>query len=90
MLATVAVVTAALGLGLPVGDSLLRGGVRAAPAPDLVSALRLSGPALHPAGTPARQPETVPPGADLHADPTLVRFPLDDAGLVLPPPRGGR
>lgn len=85
-LASVVVAVVVLGLGLPLADSLLRAGPAATPAPALVAALRLSGPALHPAGTPARQPETVAPGVDLHAGPGLVPFPLDDSGLLLPVP----
>ena len=75
-----------LALCLPaVGSAWLARGVD--PNPALISALRLSGPALHPAGTPGRQPETVAPGVDLHTDPTLVRFPMDDGGLLLPAAR---
>ena len=88
-------VVAALGLGLPLADSLLRAGPELTPAPGLVDALALSGPALHPAGTPARHPETVPPGVDLHSSPGLGLFPLDDSELLfgrppLPTPKGER
>ena len=96
-LSLAALVVAVLGLGLPIADALLRSGSTVGPAPSLVEALRLTGPALHPAGTPARQPETLPPGADLHSTPGLVAFPLDDADLLLgtavpagPPPDGSR
>jgi hypothetical protein len=83
-LSITALVVAALASGAPIADSLLRADSPGSPAPSLVEALRLSGPALHPAGTPDRQPETLAPGADLHISPGLVAFPLDDSGLLLP------
>lgn len=83
----IALVCAGLGgLVAPLAISPLFKGAVHGPAPGLIRALRLSGPAIVPAGTRARQPETVPPGVDLHASPGLCPFPLDDAALLLPEP----
>jgi len=54
--------------------------------PALIHALRLTGPAIVPAGRPVRHPEMNQPGIDLHFDPALVRVPPDNADLLLPGP----
>ncbi|MBW1878995.1 MAG: hypothetical protein JRI25_16865 [Deltaproteobacteria bacterium] len=54
--------------------------------PELIRALRLTGPAIVPAGRPVRQPEMSHPGIDLRFGPDLVRVPPDNADLLLPGP----
>jgi hypothetical protein len=54
--------------------------------PALIRALRLSGPAIVPAGRPVRQPEMSHPAIDVRFGPDLLRVPPDNADLLVPTP----